>query len=330
MMKSKVLMLVFFMVLCLSTVPAAESHKLRVGYYKHKKTCPEAENIVRYVVQNALKEYPGIGAGLIRLLFHDCFVMGCDGSVLLDPSPRNPHPEKEAPTNIGLRGFEIIDEAKRLLEIFCPGVVSCADTVAFAARDASEILNGVKFNITSGRLDGKVSCAIQAEENLPPPTFNREQLEELFVKKKNLTVEDLVVLSGAHTVGRSHCSSLSNRLYPKIDPTLDESFAVSNLMRQCPEKANVDNLVNMDHVTPHALDSQYYVNVLKRQGTFFSDWSLLTSNETRSLVVEYATKPGVWEDDFAESMEKLSKLGVITSHKKGGEIRKHCRFVNHH
>jgi peroxidase len=247
--------------------------------------------------------------------------------VLLDPSPRNPNPEKLAPTNIGLRGFEIIDEAKRLLEIFCPGVVSCADIVAFTSRDASEILNGVKFNITSGRLDGKVSCATQAEENLPPPTFNREQLEDLFVKKKKLTVEDLVVLSGAHTVGRSHCSSLTNRLYPNIDSTLDQNFAVYKLMKQCPENDNEDGHVDLDHVTPEALDSQYYINILDRTATFFSDWSLLTSNETRAKVVEYATKPGVWEDDFAVSMAKLSKLHVITSHKKG-EIRKYCRAVN--
>jgi peroxidase len=256
-----------------------------------------------------------------------CAWQGCDGSVLLDPSPENPQPEKLAPSNIGLGGFEVIDEAKRLLEIFCPGVVSCADTVAFASRDASEILNGVRFNITSGRLDSKVSCAIQAEENLPPPTFNREQLEDLFVTKKNLTVEDLVVLSGAHTIGVSHCSSLTNRLYPNIDPTLDQDYAI-NLRIRCPEKANTDGVVNLDHVTPDAHDSQYYINVLDRKTTFFSDWSMLTSNETRSLVVEYATKPGVWEDDFAVSMAKMSKLHVITSHKKG-EIRKYCRAVNH-
>jgi peroxidase len=323
-MKNKVLLFSFFLLYV--TVP---TNALGVGYYKHTQICPEAENIVKFVVARALNQYPGFGPGLIRLLFHDCFVRGCDGSVLLDPSPRNPQPEKLALKNIGLRGFEVIDEAKRLLEIFCPRVVSCSDILAFAARDASEILNGIRYNVTAGRLDGKVSSASEAEQNLPPPTFNREELEDLFVTKKNLTVEDLVVLSGAHTIGRSHCSSFTNRLYPNIDPTLDQDFAINTLRQQCPENANnVDGVVNLDHVTPVALDSQYYVNVLDRKTVFFSDWSLLTSNETRDLIVEYATKPGTWEADFAVSMPKLSNLDVITNPEEG-EIRKCCRSVNY-
>ncbi|KAK3151712.1 hypothetical protein QOZ80_3AG0249540 [Eleusine coracana subsp. coracana] len=299
---------------------------LKVGYYYDK--CPAAEKIVKHVVRAAVRQNPGIGAGLIRMLFHDCFVEGCDASVLLDPTPANPRPEKlAAPNNPSLRGFEVIDAAKAAVEKVCPGVVSCADIIAFAARDASYFLsNGmVDFDIPAGRLDGRVS--LESRTNfLPPPTFVLSQLIDSF-RVKGLSTDDMVVLSGAHTVGRSHCSSfVPDRLAvpSNIDPVL-----AASLRGQCPANPDPngnDPTVVQDVVTPAKLDNQYYKNVLAKKVLFTSDDALVTSPETATMVRDNAYVPGLWEKKYEAAMVKMASIEVKTG--SAGEVRRNCRVVN--
>ncbi|TVU46889.1 hypothetical protein EJB05_06461, partial [Eragrostis curvula] len=300
---------------------------LKVNYYHDK--CPPAEAIIKHVVGAAVLQNPGIGAGLIRMLFHDCFVEGCDASVLLDPTPANPQPEKlSPPNNPSLRGFEVIDAAKAAVERACPGVVSCADIVAFAARDASFFLSGGKvyFDMPSGRLDGRVSLDSRALDFLPPPVFDLPNLTDSFAAK-GLGVEDMVVLSGAHTVGRSHCSSfVPDRL--AVPSNIDPALAAS-LRRQCPASPSPANdpTVVQDVVTPVQLDNQYYKNVLAKKVLFTSDNALVTSPETTKMVMDNANIPGWWEDRFKTAMVKMASIEVKTG--SAGEVRRNCRAVNY-
>jgi peroxidase len=216
----------------------------------------------------------------------------------------------------------VIDEAKATLEIACPGVVSCADIIAFAARDAAYFLGDFTYEIPSGRLDGKVSNADEVLATIPAPSHNLTMLNELFAAQ-GLSSDDLVALSGAHSIGRSHCSSFRTRLYPAIDVNMDQGFG-SLLRTKCPDNAQQDGVVPQDFVTPTTLDNKYYQNVADLKGLFISDWSLLTSSETAGLLNAFRTTPGLFEKKFGESMVKMGNIGGA-----GGEVRKSCRAVNY-
>ncbi|KAF7106562.1 hypothetical protein CFC21_107282 [Triticum aestivum] len=306
-----------------------QASPLQIGFYHDR--CPQAEAIVKGVMMEAISQNPGNAAAMIRMLFHDCFVEGCDASVLLDPTPFSPTPEKlSAPNNPSLRGFELIDAIKDALEAACPGVVSCADIIAFSARDASCILSGgkVDFEVPSGRRDGTFSNASEPVKFLVPPTSNLSDLVESFVVK-GLDVEDLVILSGAHTIGRSHCSAfVPDRL--NVSSDIDGGLAAF-LRGQCPADAapgDNDPTVMQDVVTPNDLDRQYYNNVLSHTVLFTSDAALLTSEETARMVVDNANIPGWWEDRFEKAMVKMAGIEVKTGDQ--GQIRKNCRAINYY
>jgi len=287
---------------------------LEVGYYK--KTCPRVEHIVRDEVKKFVYKNAGIGAGLIRMLFHDCFVQV--RRTLCSWTRRRRTRSRRSSAH---QTFQA--------EKACPGVVSCADIVAFAARDAAYFLSrfNVKIDMPAGRLDGRVSNASEALDNLPPPVFNVTDLIASFAAK-GLGVEDMVVLSGAHTVGRSHCSSfVPDRLAVPSD--INAGFA-NFLRRRCPANpapaAANDPTVNQDIVTPNALDNQYYKNVLAHKVLFTSDAALLTTPATAKMVGDNANIPGWWEGKFKKSFVKMSQIEVKTRNQ--GEIRKYCRAVN--
>lgn len=326
MVASKGFCCLFLQLLLLSFVfDVANSQGLKVGFYR--KTCPNAEAIVKKVVDQAMSVAPSLSGPLLRMHFHDCFVRGCEGSVLLNSSTQQA--EKDAFPNLSLRGYQVIDRVKSALEKACPGVVSCSDILALVARDVVVAMKGPSWKVETGRRDGRVSNITEALTNLIPPIANITQLKSGF-QQRGLSVKDLVVLSGGHTLGTSHCSSFSSRLYNftgkgDTDPDLDPNY-IAKLKNKC-KQGDANSLVEMDPGSFKTFDESYYTLVGKRRGLFVSDAALLDDSETKAYVKLQATTHGsTFFEDFGVSMIKMGRIGVLTG--SSGEIRKECALVN--
>ncbi|KAL2333049.1 hypothetical protein Fmac_014262 [Flemingia macrophylla] len=273
----------YFLAFAMATLVTIPSHAQLTPHF-YDKVCPQAMPIIKSVVQRAIFRERRIGASLLRMHFHDCFVNGCDASVLLDDTP-NFIGEKSALPNMGsLRGFEVIDEIKAAVDKACKRpLVSCADILAIAARDSISISHG-------------------------------------------LDLEDLVALSGAHTIGFAQCSAFRNRIYN--DTNIDHNFA-SSLQTTCPSNGGGNsNLVALDRASPSRFDTSYYTSLLSNKGLLHSDQELFKGDgsESDTLVKLYSKDPSAFARDFKASMIKMGNMKPLTGNV--GEIRSNCRRVN--
>ncbi|KAK6939311.1 hem peroxidase [Dillenia turbinata] len=266
---------------------------LSFNYYDH--TCPQAESIVSRTVK--------IQEGY-----------GCDASVLLNSTSKN-QTEKDGPPNISLHAFYIIDIAKEEIEDSCLGVASCAAILAFAAKGYCCFVchvyhqkafipvptkdSGVPtWDMPKGSLDGRISQSFA---------------------QRGLSLDDLVALSGGHTLGFSHYSSFQNRVHNfdtanDIDPTMQAEFAESP-QSVCPihkkEQTWTQLQLNLTMPTSSCLG----------KSSFSSDQALLTNPKTKALVSKYACSLEEFEKAFVKAMIRMSS---ITG---GEEIRYHFRVL---
>ncbi|XP_058108479.1 peroxidase A2-like [Magnolia sinica] len=297
----------------------------------YASTCPNVSSIVRGVIQNALQSDARIGASLIRLHFHDCFVNGCDGSVLLDNSS-SIVTEKDAGPNVNsIRGFNVVDNIKTALENSCPGIVSCADILAIAAEASVSLSGGPTWNVLLGRRDSTTANRAGANSNLPTPFESLSNITAKF-SAVGLNTNDLVALSGAHTFGRGQCLTFISRLYNfsgtgNPDPTLNTTY-LATLRQSCPQNGSLTTLNNLDPTTPDTFDNNYYTNLQNNQGLFQSDQELFSTSgaPTITIVNNFAASQSAFFQSFAASMINMGNISPLTG--SNGQIRTDCKRVN--
>ncbi|KAE8790552.1 Peroxidase 15 [Hordeum vulgare] len=262
-------------------------------FYDH--SCPKAKEIVQSIVAQAVAQETRMAASLVRLHFHDCFVKGCDASVLLDNSSSIVSEKGSNPNLNSLRGFEVVDQIKVALETACPGTVSCADILALAARDSTVLVGGPYWDVPLGRRDS-LGASIQGSNNdIPAPNNTLPTIITKF-KRLGLNVVDVVALSAK---------------------------------AGCPRSGGDNNLFPLDVVSSTKFDNFYFKNILAGRGLLSSDEVLLTkSAETAALVKAYANDVHLFFQHFAQSMVNMGNIMPLTGSQ--GEIRKDCRRLNNY
>ncbi|KQK07968.1 peroxidase 2-like [Brachypodium distachyon] len=310
---------------------------------------------VRKIVEANRYDAPG----LIRILFHDCWVKGCDASVLLNVTEDKN--EIHAPQNGGLRGMGVIQAIKDALVAANYENVSCTDALIFAAREATVVLSNytITYDVDGpGRKDSNISVAGDAGV-LPPPFADFGTLLTNFQNKTGFGLDELVILSGAHSVGRAHRAAFDDRLNKAVTPSsqidddyrnaIDKKTSTHPTWLQAvmgakptPDMAATaeNNIRDMDDVRgatkynatgvklspKNVLDNSYYTNNGQNMVLFKSDWVLRTNKDAAAAMKLYRENPVIWYGLFGQAMAKLSELAPerLENEFVAGGARKYC------
>ncbi|XP_042414986.1 peroxidase P7-like [Zingiber officinale] len=307
------------LVLALWLFSALVSAQLSSTFYS--ATCPNLQQVVRSAMTDVVRQNPRNAAFILRLFFHDCFVNGCDASILLDGTPAFASEKFANPNRNSAQGYEIIDAIKARVEANCPATVSCADVLALATRDGVALLGGPTWTVRLGRRDSLAAYQENANRELPAPFSDLSVLISMF-RDKGLTPREMTALSGAHTIGQAQCSQFDDRIYN--DRNINATFAALR-RRTCPPGGS-SALAPLDGETPYQFDNGYYRELVARRGLLQSDQALFNGGSQDALVRRYSVNGAAFARDFAAAMVKMGAIRPPPG--TPGEVRLVCNRVN--
>lgn len=159
--------------------------------------------------------------------------------------------------------------------------MSYADLYQLASVVAIEYTGGPKIPLRFGRIDKKQEeCSVDGR--LPDGHGRMEHLRDIFYRM-GFNDKEIVVLSGAHALGRAH-----------------------------KERSPFDGPWTKD---PLKFDNSFYQEILKEDPDpkllrMASDMALLDEPELRALCETYAKDQDLFFKDYALAHKKLSELGM--------------------
>ncbi|XP_058209626.1 peroxidase 29-like [Rhododendron vialii] len=297
-----------------------------LSYDFYEGTCPQVEDIVRAGLKSVSLTDPTTPSAMLRLMFHDCQVQGCDASILIDtvtmPS------EMDSTKNFGIRKRETITLLKSMVEVVCPHRVSCADILILAARDAVAMSGGPWIQVPLGRRDSiSFPSYSLADSLLPAAGLGVDGMLRIF-GSKGMSIEESVAIMGSHTLGVSHCFNIFTRLQAPqqgkaeyIEPGLETLLKLS-----CPLGSLTPNssfVVN--DPTSLTFDNQYYLNAMRGRGILRVDAELPSDLRTGPFVRNFGENQEDFFRAFSSGFVKLASSGVLTGDQ--GVIRGICSVI---
>ncbi|MQL95041.1 hypothetical protein Taro_027705 [Colocasia esculenta] len=307
----------------LSFLACAANAQLSANFYS--SSCPNLQSVVRSAMTQAVNREARMGASILRLFFHDCFVNGCDASILLDDNSTFTGEKTARPNANSVRGFDVIDTIKTRVEAACNGTGDVQDEwhTNLRVHVVYNQLGGPSWTVQLGRRDATTASFSAANSgNIPPPTSSLSALITSF-SNKGLSARDMTALSGSHTIGQARCTTFRARIYN--DTNIDANFAATR-RRNCPASGGDNNLAPLDLQTPTRFDNNYYRNLINQRGLLHSDQELFNNGSQDSLVRTYTSNAATFSSDFAAAMVRMGAISPLTG--TSGEIRRNCRRVN--
>ncbi|KAH7560441.1 hypothetical protein JRO89_XS10G0020500 [Xanthoceras sorbifolium] len=283
-------------------------------------SCSNLSNVVREVVEQARANDVRLGAKIIRVHFHDCFVN-------LQMAYRARKVQLRTCQQPGMKSLT----ASKPHWSVCPGVVSCADIVALASQILVSLDGGPTWELPLGRRDSRTANRAGTTA-IPGPFETLTQIEAKYIAQ-GLDATDLVASSGAHTFGRARCATFSRRLFNfnntgSPDSTIDPTY-LQTLQQSCPQGGPAGTLNNLDPTTPDAFDNNYYTNVQNNRGLLQTDQVLFSTADrpdVAAIVNRFAGSQAEFFAAFGQFMIRMGDLNPLTGN--NGEIRTNCRRIN--
>ncbi|XP_057799942.1 putative L-ascorbate peroxidase 6 [Salvia miltiorrhiza] len=209
--------------------------------------------------------------GFLRLVFHDAGTFdegdktgGMNGSIVY---------ELERPENAGLqKTLKILEKVKDQMESVRP--VSWADLIAMAGAEAVLICGGPDIPVRLGRVDATVP---DPTGKLPEETLDAKAMKQSF-QKKGFSAQELVALSGAHTLGTKGFGS------PVV---FDNSYYKILVKKPWSSSGGMSSMIGLP-----------------------SDKALADDDECNRWISKYAEDQSLFFEDFKKAYTKLVNTGA--------------------